>query len=224
MSQTILVVEDEKKIRDIIHDYFVAAGFLVIEAEDGQKGLELFYEQHPDLIILDIMLPKMDGWSVCKRIRKESDVPVIMLTARAEEEDKLMGFELKADEYVTKPFSPAVLVARAKILLQRATGTLLNESQRIEAGGIVVEKDYRTVTVEGKDIELTPKEYDLLIFFMENAGIVLSREKILNNVWDYSFFGNGRVVDTHVKKLRKLLGEKAYLIRTSFGVGYKFDV
>ncbi len=222
-KKKILVVEDEKKIRDIIRDYFAAEGYTVVLAKDGSEGLSLFQAEKPDVIILDIMLPKLDGWSVCRRIRSESDVPIILLTARVEEEDKLMGFELKADEYVTKPFSPAVLVARTKMLLDRAQGTVLGKLRHLEAGGIVVDKDFRTVTVEGKQIELTPKEYDLLVFFIENSGMVLSREKILNNVWDYSFFGSGRVVDTHVKKLRRLLGEKAYLIQTSFGVGYKFQ-
>lgn len=224
MSYTVLVIEDEHNIRKIISDYFRAEGFQIIEASNGKEGIEKFEEEKVDLIILDIMMPELDGWTVCRRIRKKSDVPIIILTARTEEDDELMGFELKADDYVKKPFSPGILVARAKVLLNRTRGTILEDKDTITKAGLEVNKLERKVKVNGKEIELTPKEFDILWYLMEHSEMVLSREKILNAIWGYDYFGDIRVVDNHIKKLRKALGDKAYLIRTVFGVGYKFEV
>ena len=220
----ILVIEDEAKIQQIISDYFKLEGFNVTLASDGYEGWSLFEEGNFDLVILDVMMPEMDGWSVCKRIRKISDVPIIMLTARSEEDDKLMGFELKADEYVTKPFSPKVLVARAKMLLKRAHGTVLQGEGVLEAGAVKVFKtQYRTL-IDGVEIQLQPKEFDILVYFMENKDHVFTREQLLSKIWGYEYGGDTRVVDTQIKKLRKNLGDYAYYIRTIFGVGYKFEV
>ena len=224
VSYTVLVIEDEHNIRKIISDYFRAEGFQIIEASNGKEGIEKFEEEKVDLIILDIMMPELDGWTVCRRIRKKSDVPIIILTARTEEDDELMGFELKADDYVKKPFSPGILVARAKVLLNRTRGTILEDKDTITKAGLEVNKLERKVKVNGKEIELTPKEFDILWYLMEHSEMVLSREKILNAIWGYDYFGDIRVVDNHIKKLRKALGDKAYLIRTVFGVGYKFEV
>ncbi|WP_066504565.1 response regulator transcription factor [Abyssisolibacter fermentans] len=224
MRDTVLVIEDEYNIRKIVCDYFRAEGFHVIQAPNGKEGIERFEEEKIDLIILDIMMPELDGWTVCRRIRKQSDVPIIILTARTEDDDELMGFELKADDYVKKPFSPGVLVARAKILLNRARGTILEDKEKMIKAGIEVNKSERKVKVDGKNIELTPKEFEILGYLMEHSGIVLSREKILDSIWGYNYFGDIRVVDNHIKKLRKALDDKAYLIRTVFGVGYKFEV
>lgn len=224
VSYSVLVIEDEHNIRKIISDYFRAEGFQIIEACNGKEGIEKFEEEKIHLIVLDIMMPELDGWSVCRRIRKKSDVPIIILTARTEEDDELMGFELKADDYVKKPFSPGVLVARAKVLLNRTRGTILEDKDIITKAGLEVNKLERKVKVDGKDIELTPKEFDILGYLMEHSEMVLSREKILNAIWGYDYFGDIRVVDNHIKKLRKALGDKAYLIRTVFGVGYKFEV
>ncbi len=220
----ILVIEDEIKIQQIISDFFKQEGFNVTLASDGYEGWLTFEEGHFDLVILDIMMPEMDGWSVCKRIRKISDVPVIMLTARGEEDDKLMGFELRADDYVTKPFSPKVLVARAKMLLSRAKGTVLEDEGTLEAGGITVHKSQRSVRIDGKEVTLQPKEFDILVYFMENINHVFSRDQLLSKIWGYEYGGDTRVVDTQIKKLRKILGDRSHYIRTIFGVGYKFEV
>lgn len=224
MNKTVLLVEDERRLREIVSDYFRNEGFEVIEAEDGKKALELFAEHEIDLIMLDIMLPEIDGWSVCRRIRKESAVPIIMLTARSDEDDTLLGFELGADEYVTKPFSPKVLVARAKTLLKRADGVVgVAEENAMSLAGIEVNRLSRTVLVDGEEIILTHKEFELLVYLMENKGIVLSRQHLLDQLWGYEYYGDDRTVDTHIKKLRNKLGDKAKHIGTVIRVGYKFE-
>ncbi|CAM4116102.1 MULTISPECIES: response regulator transcription factor [Bacillus] len=224
MNKTVLLVEDERRLREIVSDYFRNEGFEVIEAEDGKKALELFAEHTIDLIMLDIMLPEIDGWSVCRRIRKESAVPIIMLTARSDEDDTLLGFELGADEYVTKPFSPKVLVARAKTLLKRADGAVgVAEENAMSLAGIEVNRLSRTVLVDGEEIILTHKEFELLVYLMENKGIVLSRQHLLDQLWGYDYYGDDRTVDTHIKKLRNKLGDKAKHIGTVIRVGYKFE-
>ena len=224
MNKTVLLVEDERRLREIVSDYFRNEGFEVIEAEDGKKALELFAEHTIDLIMLDIMLPEIDGWSVCRRIRKESAVPIIMLTARSDEDDTLLGFELGADEYVTKPFSPKVLVARAKTLLKRADGAIgVTEENAMSLAGIEVNRLSRTVLVDGEEIILTHKEFELLVYLMENKGIVLSRQHLLDQLWGYDYYGDDRTVDTHIKKLRNKLGDKAKHIGTVIRVGYKFE-
>ncbi|PEJ77149.1 response regulator transcription factor [Bacillus wiedmannii] len=224
MNKTVLLVEDERRLREIVSDYFRNEGFEVIEAEDGKIALELFAEHEIDLIMLDIMLPEIDGWSVCRRIRKESAVPIIMLTARSDEDDTLLGFELGADEYVTKPFSPKVLVARAKTLLKRADGVVgLAEENAMSLAGIEVNRLSRTVLVDGEEIILTHKEFELLVYLMENKGIVLSRQHLLDQLWGYDYYGDDRTVDTHIKKLRNKLGDKAKHIGTVIRVGYKFE-
>ncbi|MGG3522449.1 response regulator transcription factor [Bacillus pseudomycoides] len=224
MNKTVLLVEDERRLREIVSDYFRNEGFEVIEAEDGKQALELFAEHTIDLIMLDIMLPEIDGWSVCRRIRKESAVPIIMLTARSDEDDTLLGFELGADEYVTKPFSPKVLVARAKTLLKRADGAVgFAEENALSMAGIDVNRLSRTVSVNGEEIILTHKEFELLVYLMENKGIVLSRQHLLDQLWGYDYYGDDRTVDTHIKKLRNKLGDKAKHIGTVIRVGYKFE-
>ena len=224
MNKTVLLVEDERRLREIVSDYFRNEGFEVIEAEDGKKALELFAEHEIDLIMLDIMLPEIDGWSVCRRIRKESAVPIIMLTARSDEDDTLLGFELGADEYVTKPFSPKVLVARAKTLLKRADGVVgVAEENAMSLAGIEVNRLSRTVLVDGEEIILTHKEFELLVYLMENKGIVLSRQHLLDQLWGYDYYGDDRTVDTHIKKIRNKLGDKAKHIGTVIRVGYKFE-
>ncbi|EJR65308.1 TPA: response regulator transcription factor [Bacillus toyonensis] len=224
MNKTVLLVEDERRLREIVSDYFRNEGFEVIEAEDGKKALELFAEHTIDLIMLDIMLPEIDGWSVCRRIRKESAVPIIMLTARSDEDDTLLGFELGADEYVTKPFSPKVLVARAKTLLKRADGAVgVTEENAMSLAGIEVNRLSRTVLVDEEEIILTHKEFELLVYLMENKGIVLSRQHLLDQLWGYDYYGDDRTVDTHIKKLRNKLGDKAKHIGTVIRVGYKFE-
>ncbi|GAB6470290.1 response regulator transcription factor [Bacillus cereus] len=224
MNKTVLLVEDERRLREIVSDYFRNEGFEVIEAEDGKKALKLFAEHEIDLIMLDIMLPEIDGWSVCRRIRKESAVPIIMLTARSDEDDTLLGFELGADEYVTKPFSPKVLVARAKTLLKRADGVVgVAEENAMSLAGIEVNRLSRTVLVDGEEIILTHKEFELLVYLMENKGIVLSRQHLLDQLWGYDYYGDDRTVDTHIKKLRNKLGDKAKHIGTVIRVGYKFE-
>lgn len=218
----ILVVDDESRMRKLVRDFLERAGFQVLEAGDGMEALDLFYEdQGISLIILDVMMPKMDGWEVLKTIRKYSQVPVIMLTARGEERDELQGFSLGVDEYISKPFSPKILVARVEAILRRsnaASGGALN------VGGISIDKTAHQVTIDGREIELSFKEFELLSYFAENQGIALSREKILNNVWNYDYFGDARTIDTHVKKLRSKLGEKGDYIKTIWGMGYKFEV
>lgn len=224
MQGKILIIEDEEKIRHILRDYFQQEGYEVLEAGDGKEGLDQFQAWHPDLIILDIMLPVLDGWSVCKRIRKKSEVPIIMLTARSDDDDQLLGFHLKADEYVTKPFNPQVLVARVKMLLKRVQGTVIDDHSILIKDGIHINKISREVLVEGVLLKTTVKEFNILLHFMEHEGRVLTREMILEAIWGYDYFGDVRVVDNHIKKLRKTLGEKAYVIVTVFGVGYKFEV
>lgn len=219
----ILVVDDESRMRKLVRDFLERAGFQVLEAGDGMEALDLFYEdQGISLIILDVMMPKMDGWEVCREIRKESKVPIIMLTARGEERDELNGFELGVDEYISKPFSPKILVARVNALLRRTSG--LSMDQTIAAGGIEIDKAAHIVKIGGNMIDLSFKEFELLTYFIENQGIALSREKILNNVWNYDYFGDARTIDTHVKKLRNKLGDKGEYIRTIWGMGYKFEV
>ena len=218
----ILVVDDESRMRKLVRDFLVKNDYAVLEAEDGSAALDVFYsDNNIDLLILDVMMPKMDGWEVCKEIRKTSNVPIIMLTARGEERDELLGFQLGVDEYMSKPFSPKILVARVEAILRRTTG--ISEDSRIEAGGVVVDKQAHTVYVDGQVIDLSYKEFELLSFFMENQGIALSREKILNSVWNYDYFGDARTIDTHVKKLRSKMGKKGDLIHTIWGLGYKFD-
>ncbi len=222
-SIKILVVDDEGRMRKLVKDFLVRKGYDVLEAGDGEEALEVFYrERDIALIILDVMMPKLNGWEVCREVRETSRVPIIMLTAKGDESDELNGFELGADEYISKPFSPKILVARVEAILRRS-GKAEEEESLLEMGGIVVDKTAHQVTVDGKEIELSFKEFELLTFFMENAGIALSREKILNNVWNYDYFGDARTIDTHVKKLRSKMGEKGDYIRTIWGMGYKFE-
>lgn len=219
----ILVVDDESRMRKLVKDFLVKKDFDVLEAEDGEEAVEIFFEQKEiALIILDIMMPKMDGWQVCREIRKISKIPIIMLTAKGDERDELLGFELGVDEYISKPFSPKILVARVEAILRRAN--VLNKEEVLEAGGIVVNKAAHQVTINGSDVELSYKEFELLTYFIENQGIALSREKILNSVWNYDYFGDARTIDTHVKKLRSKMGEKGDYIKTIWGMGYKFEV
>lgn len=219
----ILVVDDESRMRKLVKDFLVKNNFEVLEAEDGEAAMEIFYDTKDlALIILDVMMPKMDGWQVCREIRQYSKVPIIMLTARGDERDELRGFELGVDEYISKPFSPRILVARVEAILRRTGQT--EDSDVIEVAGIVLNKAAHEVTVDGKSIELSYKEFELLTYFMENQGIALSREKILNAVWNYDYFGDARTIDTHVKKLRSKMGKKGERIRTVWGMGYKFEV
>ena len=219
----ILVVDDESRMRKLVKDFLGREGYQVLEAGDGLEAMEAFYaEKDIALIILDVMMPKMDGWEVCKTIRRYSQVPIIMLTARSEERDELLGFELGVDEYISKPFSPKILVARIEAILRRRNGVATGEI--LEADGIRVDKDAHEVTVDGKPVDLSNKEFELLTYFMENKGIALSREKILNNVWNYDYFGDARTIDTHVKKLRSKLGPKGDNIKTIWGMGYKLEV
>ena len=219
----ILVVDDESRMRKLVKDFLTREGYTVLEAGDGMEAMDIFYENKDiALIILDVMMPKMDGWQVCREIRESSKVPIIMLTARSEERDELQGFDLGVDEYISKPFSPKILVARVNAILRRTRGTTGGDV--IEAGGIRMDKAAHIVEIDGKQIELSYKEFELLSYFMENAGIALSREKILNNVWNYDYFGDARTIDTHVKKLRSKLGDKGEYIRTIWGMGYKFEV
>ncbi len=218
----ILVVDDEARMRKLVKDFLTKSGYEVIEAEDGSQALDLFYDQKDiALIILDVMMPKVDGWEVCREIRQYSRVPIIMLTAKSDERDELQGFGLGVDEYISKPFSPKILVARVEAILRRAGQ--LDRENLLEAGGIVIDKAAHSVTIDGKPVELSYKEFELLAYFLENKGIALSREKILNNVWNYDYFGDARTIDTHVKKLRSKMGKKGDLIRTIWGMGYKFE-
>ncbi|PNV59933.1 DNA-binding response regulator [Clostridium sp. chh4-2] len=218
----VLVVDDESRMRKLVKDFLTVKGFQVIEASDGEEAVDVFFDQKDiALIILDVMMPKMDGWEVCKTIRKYSQVPIIMLTARGEERDELQGFDLGVDEYISKPFSPKILVARVEAILRRSSSSL---SDAVDIGGIRVDKAAHQVTIDGKEIELSYKEFELLCYFIENQGIALSREKILNNVWNYDYFGDARTIDTHVKKLRSKMGEKGDYIKTVWGMGYKFEV
>lgn len=219
----ILVVDDESRMRKLVRDFLEREGFRVLEAADGVEAMERFYEDKDiALLILDVMMPNMDGWQVCREVRQSSKVPIIMLTARSEERDELQGFELGVDEYISKPFSPKILVARVTAILRRVNA--LDAGQVIDAGGISIDKAAHQVKIDGKEIELSYKEFELLSYFIENQGIALSREKILNNVWNYDYFGDARTIDTHVKKLRSKLGEKGGYIRTIWGMGYKFEV
>ena len=218
----ILVVDDESRMRKLVKDFLIKDGYIVIEAADGQQALDYFYsDKDISLIILDVMMPKRDGWEVCREIRQNSKVPIIMLTAKSEERDELLGFELGVDEYISKPFSPKILAARVSAILRRTNQSAANHV--MEAGGIVIDKVAHSVLVDGKEVDLSYKEFELLNFFFENKGIALSREKILNNVWDYDYFGDARTIDTHVKKLRGKLGNKGELIKTIWGMGYKFE-
>ena len=219
----ILVVDDESRMRKLVKDFLTRAGYQVLEAGDGMEAMDLFYEDKDiALIILDVMMPKMDGWQVCREVREHSKVPIIMLTARSEERDELQGFELGVDEYISKPFSPKILVARVEAILRRtgqdAGGDVLS------AGGIVIDKAAHQASVDGEPMELSFKEFELLTYFLENQGIALSREKILNSVWNYDYFGDARTIDTHVKKLRSKMGAKGEYIKTVWGMGYKFEV
>ncbi len=218
----ILVVDDESRMRKLVKDFLQREGYSVLEAGDGMEAMDIFYDQKIDLVILDVMMPKMDGWQTCREIRRDSTVPIIMLTARSEERDELQGFELGVDEYISKPFSPKILVARVGALLKRIYGT--DAEEKMEAGGIELDKAAHQVWVDGKSIDLSYKEFELLTYFLENQGIALSREKILNNVWNYDYFGDARTIDTHVKKLRNKLGDKGNYIKTIWGMGYKFEV
>ena len=219
----ILVVDDESRMRKLVRDFLVKKGFTVVEAADGVEAVDLFFEEKDiDLIILDVMMPRMDGWQVVKEIREYSRVPIIMLTARGEERDELAGFELGVDEYISKPFSPKILVARVEAILRRSG--VKTASEILTAGGIELDKTAHQVKVEGNPLDLSYKEFELLSYFMENRGLALSREKILNNVWNYDYFGDARTIDTHVKKLRNKLGDKGDYIKTIWGMGYKFEV
>ena len=219
----ILVVDDEPRMRKLVKDFLSAKGYEVLEAADGEEAVERFMgDREIALLILDVMMPKMDGWEVVKAVRQYSRVPIIMLTARGEERDELLGFKLGVDEYISKPFSPKILVARVEALLRRSLPGA-GQQELLSAGGIVVDKTAHEVKIDGNPVELSFKEFELLAFFMENQGIALSREKILNNVWNYDYFGDARTIDTHVKKLRAKMGEKGALIRTIWGMGYKFE-
>ena len=219
----ILVVDDETRMRKLVGDFLKKSGYQVLEAADGSAALDIFFEQNDiALVILDVMMPKMDGWQVCKEIRQYSKVPIIMLTAKSEEMDELLGFELGVDEYITKPFSPKILVARVEAILRR---TVSSEPEAVlSAGGICIDQSAHSVTIDGTPIELSYKEFELLTYFMENRGIALSREKILNHVWNYDYYGDARTIDTHVKKLRSKMGDKGDLIKTIWGMGYKLEV
>lgn len=219
----ILVVDDESRMRKLVRDFLEKKNFQVLEAGDGEEAMDIFYEEKDiALILLDVMMPKMDGWEVCREIRKNSKVPIIMLTARGDERDELLGFDLGVDEYISKPFSPKILVARVEAILRRtgqdAGGDVLS------AGGIVIDKAAHQASVDGEPMELSFKEFELLTYFLENRGIALSREKILNSVWNYDYFGDARTIDTHVKKLRSKMGAKGEYIKTVWGMGYKFEV
>ena len=219
----ILVVDDESRMRKLVRDFLVKSNYQVLEAEDGEQAVDLFFSQKDiSLIVLDVMMPKMDGWQVCREIRAYSKVPIIMLTARGDERDELQGFELGVDEYISKPFSPKILVARIEAILRRTNQAAADEI--LSAGGIEIDKAAHMVKIDGKDVELSYKEFELLVYFMENKGIALSREKILNHVWNYDYFGDARTIDTHVKKLRSKLGDKGELIKTIWGMGYKLEV
>ena len=222
-SLKILVVDDESRMRKLVKDFLTKKGFTVIEAGDGEEAVDKFFEvKDMALIILDVMMPKMDGWQVCREIRQYSKVPIIMLTAKSDEKDELQGFDLGVDEYITKPFSPKILVARVEAILRRSN--VLAADDTMEAGGIELNKAAHEVLIDGKSVELSYKEFELLAYFMSNQGVALSRERILNNVWNYDYFGDARTIDTHVKKLRSKLGAKGEYIKTIWGMGYKFEV
>ena len=222
MENTILVVDDELRMRKLVRDFLVKQNFKVLEAADGEEAVDVFLANKDiSLVILDVMMPKMDGWETCREIRQYSKVPIIMLTARGEENDELRGFELGVDEYISKPFSPKILVARVQAILRRSNAST---EETLEYNGIVLNRSAHEVTIDGKKIDLSFKEFELLTYFLENQGIALSREKILNSVWNYDYFGDARTIDTHVKKLRSKMGEKGSCIKTIWGMGYKFEV
>ena len=224
MEESILVVDDEERMRKLIKDFLTNKGYHILEAEDGEKALEIYQENKLKimLVLLDVMMPKLDGWSVLRQIRQENkELPIIMLTARGEEQDELFGFELGVDEYISKPFSPKILLARVEAILKR-TGK--NEKEIKDLGGIQIDKEGRTVSVDGKPIELSLREYELLLYLVQNENIALSRDKILNNVWNYDYYGDTRTIDSHVKKIRHKLGKKGKYIKTIRGIGYKFEV
>ncbi len=222
MKKKVLIVEDEALMADVVRDYFRSGGYETTETRNGLEAIDIFDSDSFDLVILDVMLPEIDGFSLCRYIRKKSDVPVIMITARSDEEDKLTGYEMGADDYITKPFSPKVLIAKANALLRRSGGHVC-EDKIVSAAGIVINDTSHTVTVDGEYVELTPKEYELLLNFMQNIGIVFSRDTLLSKIWGYDYFGDLRTVDTHIKKLRAKLGEKAGHIKTLIKAGYKFE-
>ena len=219
----ILVVDDESRMRKLLKDFLIAKGYKILEAEDGEKAIEVFEEKRNKikLILLDVMMPKLDGWSVLRKIRQESNVPVIMLTARGEEQDELFGFELGVDEYISKPFSPKILVARVEAILKRVYGDIKEVK---DYGGITIDQEGRTVKVDGKPIDLSLREYELLKYLLDNENIALSRDKILNNVWNYDYYGDSRTIDSHIKKIRHKLGKKGKYIETIRGIGYKFEI
>lgn len=217
----VLVADDESRMRILVKDFLVKNEFRVIEAEDGEQAIDIFFsEKDIALVVLDVMMPKMDGWQVCREIREKSKVPIIMLTAKSSERDELLGFELGVDEYITKPFSPKILVARIDAILRRSNAI---SDDKLEVGGITIDKAAHRVLIDGQDIELSIKEFELLTYFVTNKGVALSRDKILNNVWNYDYFGDARTIDTHVKKLRSKMGEKGDYIKTVWGMGYKFE-
>lgn len=220
---TVLIVDDESRMRKLIKDFLMQKNYKILEAGDGEEALRIFQENEEKIsvILLDVMMPKLDGWSVLRQIRQTSKVPIIMLTARGEEQDELFGFELGVDEYISKPFSPKILVARVEALLKR---TRAEENGTKDYGGIIIDSKGRTVTVDGKQIEMSLREYELLKYLVDNKGIALSRDKILNNVWNYDYYGDSRTIDSHIKKIRHKLGKKGKYIQTIRGIGYKFDV
>ncbi len=220
---TVLVVDDEARMRKLIKDFLTQKGYSILEANDGEEALNIFEEKKNsiDLILLDVMMPKLDGWSVLRQIRQNSKVPIIMLTARGEEQDELFGFELGVDEYISKPFSPKILVARVEAILNRLKK---DEKEKIDFGGIVIDDEGRTVTVDGKQVEMSLREYELLKYLIDNKNIALSRDKILNNVWNYDYYGDSRTIDSHIKKIRHKLGKKGKYIQTMRGIGYKFEI
>ncbi len=222
-NHCILIVDDEQRMRKLIKDFLKAKGYSILEAEDGEKALEIFEENRNriTLILLDVMMPKLDGWSVLRQIRQTSKVPIIMLTARGEEQDELFGFELGVDEYIAKPFSPKILVARVEAILKRTTK---DTSEVRDYAGIEIDKEGRTVKIDGKAIELSLREYELLVYLIENENIALSRDKILNNVWNYDYYGDSRTIDSHIKKIRHKLGKRGKYIKTMRGIGYKFEI
>lgn len=218
----ILIVDDESRMRKLVRDFLIKNNFEVLEAENGEKALDVFFANKDiALIVLDVMMPVMDGWQVCREIRNYSKVPIIMLTAKSDEKDELKGFDLGVDEYITKPFSPKILVARIDAILRRTN--VNSEDEVLEYCGIKMDKSAHCVKIDGVDVELSFKEFELLAYFIENKGIALSREKILNNVWNYDYFGDARTIDTHVKKLRSKMGSKGEIIKTIWGVGYKME-
>ena len=223
MNNSILVVDDEYRMRKIIKDFLSVKGYNILEAEDGEKALEIFEknQENISLILLDVMMPKLDGWSVLRQIRQTSQLPIIMLTARGEEQDELFGFELGVDEYISKPFSPKIMVARVEALLKRTGKNIKNV---INIDGIEIDKEGRTVHIDGKPIELSLREYELLVYLIENKNVALSRDKILNNVWNYDYYGDSRTIDSHIKKIRHKLGKKGKYIKTMRGIGYKFEI